>query len=274
MGEIHELADARKSTLEWALEYAARGVKLFSTTADGKAPNISNKQWSQHLGKEVSKGTGGLHMATTDPETIRWMFSQRGAGGIAMPCGAVNGVIVLDMDIHKEAPDGPAHRVRREFWDELQEAHMVTTRNGGEHYYFEWEPGHLKGELGPNIDVQSDGSYVLLPPSKGYRVKRQVMREDWATPPWRATAIDRSVADEGGGEISPHIKLMARRISNGDGWWNEVRDVVAHMVGAGYSDAEILRYSFQWTTGGHSPRETFEQVYQFIQSARHKGWGQ
>ena len=264
----------RMSILDWALAYAERGVKVFATTADGKAPATSNKAWSERLGRELRKGEGGLNQATTDPDTIRWMFSHRNAGGIGMPCGAVNNVIVLDLDLHKENRDGNAHTVQAVYWDEIEEAHTVTTKSGGIHAYFAYEPDHAKGELGANVDVQSDGAYVLLPPSKGYRVLRSVQKEDWQLPPWPATKPIRQRQEQAhDGKVPDHIKAAIERIRTGSGWHNEVRDVVAHLVGSGWSDAEILRYSFQWTWSGYNPRDTFETLCVMIEGARAKGWG-
>lgn len=261
--------------MDVALEYAEQGIHVFAVTRDGKAPANSNAAWARRLGREVRKGQGGLNMATTDPDTIRWMFSWKNAGGIAMPCGEINGVIVLDLDIHKEpGREGNANDCLRAYWDEIGECHQVETRNGGLHAYFAYEPGHRKKELGENIEVQSDGAYVLLPPSKGYRVKQVVQAEDWAAPCWAAQGpvIEQQTADDSA-EVPQHVLEMARLIRERKHWHDPVRDIVAYLVGAGWSDAEILRYTFQWTWPGYNARETFETLCVMIQGARTKGWG-
>ena len=274
--EVIPIDQRRKPLVDIALEYAARGVAVFAVTADGKAPATSNKAWSNRLGRTIGKGQGGLNMATTDPETIRWMFSWRNAGAIGMPCGEINGVIVLDLDLHKEENGrGNAHEVYRAFFDEIEDSHQVRTRNGGLHVYFDYEPGHRKKELGENVEVQSDGAYVLLPPSRGYVVKRSVMREDWAAPPWIATGeeMKRSMRDEGNAEVPDHVRNMVRLLREQKHWHDPVRDIVAYLIGCGWSDAEILRYSFQWTWPGHDARETFEELCVMIEGGRAKGWG-
>lgn len=54
-------------------------------------------------------------------------------------------------------------------------------------------------------------------------------------------------------------------------WHDPVRDIIAHLVGSGWSDAEILRFTFQWTwTGQHSHAETFDQLCVMINGAREK----
>lgn len=267
-------APSPSNILQSALKYAERGVKVFATTADGKAPSISNDAWSRYLGREVRKGQGGLHQATCDPDNIRWQFSQRGAGGIGMPCGKVNGVIVADFDIHKEKAGGNAHRVMDEWRDEISETHQVVTRNGGVHAYFAWEPGHGKHELGENIEVQTDGSYVLLPPSKGYRVSWKVDREDWQTPPWEAKG------NKGAGRSGPrphHVQTPADVLAmvediqaNAGNWHNAMVQLTAYLVGCGWSDASILRFVPQWRAAGYSHEETFDEVVIAIEGARAK----
>lgn len=265
-------ADPRGNTLlERALQYAERGVRVFATTADGKAPSISNAAWSRYLGKPVPKGKGGLHQATTDPDIIRWQFSWANSGGIGMPCGKVNNVIVADFDIHKETGGrGNAHDVMEQWAEEISMAHQVVTRNGGYHVYFAYEAGHGKHELGENIEVQTDGSYVLLPPSKGYRVKWKVDREDWSTPPWPAVPNVRQQSREDVEAMSSEdLRKLQGDLAEGT-WHDNVIRLVAHMVATGWSDAEILRHARQWTLPGYSHDDTFEEVFVALQGARVK----
>lgn len=269
MSDVNHQAIPRNTLLKYALAYAERGIRVFATTADGKAPSISNAAWSQYLGREIRKGQGGLHMASTDPENIRWQFTQWGAGGIGMPTGKVNGVIVADFDIHKEKGTGNAHRQMMEYADEISETHQVITRNGGVHAYFAYEPGHSKHELGENIDIQTDGAYVLLPPSKGYKVKFRVDREDWSPPPWKPVPVVRQTREQIENLEAPDLVKMQGDMVEGS-WHNNMVRLVAHMVMTGWSDAEILRHARQWTLQGHSHDDTFEEVYTALQGARVK----
>lgn len=270
MSDLHQPAIPRNTLLKYALAYADRGIRVFATTADGKAPAISNHKWSGYHAREIKRGEGGLHQASTDPENIRFQFSQPGAGGIGMPCGKVNGVIVADFDIHKEpGGQGNAHRRMFEFEDEISETHQVVTRNGGIHAYFAYEPGHSKHELGENIDIQTDGSYVLLPPSKGYKVKFRVDREDWITPPWDPAPVKRMTREEMEWAEPADLIALQKAMNEGE-WHNNMVRLVASMVVGGWSDAEILRHSRQWTMPGHSHDDTFEEVYTALQGARTK----
>jgi hypothetical protein len=230
--------------LKAALTYAKRGIKVFATTADGKAPSTSNDQWGKRLGRVLRRGEGGLHRATTDEDTIRWMFSFRSAGGIGMPCGKVNGLIVSDFDTHKDGDEGRnANAVFDEWRDEISEAQTVRTRNGGWHVYWAYEEGHGKHELGKGIEVQTDGSYVLLPPSKGYIWGNRIDREEWGPPPWDGVAnkgatvrVSDTVA-----VTPPEVLADIDKIMSKETWHDPMVRIVAHLWGSGWSDAEIIR---------------------------------
>lgn len=267
-------AEARKGLLMSALRYAERGIHVFSVVGEGpgaKLPNISNDRWAEFLGKPVPKGRGGLNMATTDPEIIKWMFSQPRAGGIGMPCGKINNVIVADFDLHKE-PDqrGNAHRQMTEHEDVLMECHQVATRTGGRHFYFLYEEGHSKHELGQNIDIQTDGAFVLVPPSPGYKVLHRIDRDDWVTPPWAGVPVKKMTATELASLDEGDLKDLQRKICAGEEWHNNMVRMTAHMVMTGWSDAEILRHARQWTLPGFNHDDTFEEVYVALQGARTK----
>jgi len=263
----------RNPMLIAALKYAERGVKIFATTADGKAPSTSNEAWSKYLGREVRKGQGGLHMATTDPKVIEWMFSQRGAGGIGMPCGKVNKVIVSDFDTHKSGEEGRNANAKFEEWrDEISEAQTVRTRNGGWHVYWSYEEGHGKFELGAGIEVQTDGAYVLLPPSKGYIWGNRIDREDWSTPPWAGvpSGVGVRATPDTQSEVPPEVLALLAKIKGKETWHDPMVRIVAHLVGSGWSDGEILR---KFVPLGHphfSPLDVIEEVGVAIEGARVK----
>ena len=63
---------------------------------------------------------------------------------------------------------------------------------------------------------------------------------------------------------------MIKAINSGEEWHAPVRDIVAHLVGSGWSDAEILRMSAQWTKQGFTHRETFEDLCVMINGIRVK----
>lgn len=85
------------------------------------------------------------------------------AAGIAVVCGAVSGLLVLDAD----GADGVAEARRRG----LPRTPMVATPSGGLHAYFRapaglgFSNGAKMGES-KKIDVRSDGGYVVAPNTK------------------------------------------------------------------------------------------------------------
>lgn len=133
--------------LEAALEYAARGWPLFPCRAD-KTPMTKN----------------GTLDATTDPAIIEAWWSKWPRANIGFDLGGA-GMMVLDLD--------PGYN-----WSELEAncgpipdtALIQKTPRGGEHLFFELDPGEVvspsSSKLATAVDVRSFHSYVLLYPSR------------------------------------------------------------------------------------------------------------
>ena len=142
--------------LRHALDYAARGVRVFPCAAD-KRPVTAH----------------GLHDATTDASVIRQWWSQRPEALIGAAMGPESGVFAVDPDAPKraEAPDGVAA------WTQLKAAngghaatHTHVTPSGGRHVLFRWNPArpvtNSRGSLPAGIDVRGEGGYVIMAPSR------------------------------------------------------------------------------------------------------------
>lgn len=98
------------------------------------------------------------------------------AAGIAVVCGAVSGLLVLDAD----GADGVAEARRRG----LPRTPMVATPSGGLHTYFRAPAGHhfrngAKMGESKKIDVRSDGGYVVAPNTK----RPDGVRYEWINHP-------------------------------------------------------------------------------------------
>lgn len=134
--------------LDAALEYASWGLPVFPCR--DKRPLTAT----------------GFHDATTDPVQIRYWWSQWPWANIGMP---TEGWLVVDIDI----PDGcgrswPQDDAKRH---ELESSAMaiVSTPRGGRHLWFV-APEHetfrsRAGWPAADIDLRTDGGYVILPPS-------------------------------------------------------------------------------------------------------------
>jgi hypothetical protein len=148
-------ADA--AMVEFALDYAKRGIPVFPCRASNKAPLVE----------------GGFHSATTDTETIRRWWTEFPRAMIGVPTGPRSGFWGIDPDPPKkeEEPDG------RAVWaeilqkhDPLPATHTEITPRGGTHVLFSWDPDrpvtNSPGAFtGQNIDVRGDGGYLIMHPS-------------------------------------------------------------------------------------------------------------
>lgn len=140
----------RTTVLEEALRFAARtGWPVFPTR--GKNPAIA--------------GAHGHLDATSDPEGIRALFALAPhADGFGVNCGAAN-ITVLDMDV-KDGIDGrDTLREARLPYLEAETVRALTPRGGGHVFYAGTVPSG-NGIL-PNVDIKSQGGYVILPPAPG-----------------------------------------------------------------------------------------------------------
>jgi putative DNA primase/helicase len=141
---------AAKSTLDYALEMAARGCPILPANPDKSA----RVKWKTQ--------------ASTDPATIRKWF-QEGATHYGVRCDTLT---VLDVDIKADAEQGIADYLEL---GPLPPTFTVATPSGGFHKYFAGKTRKTKLGDGRCIDVQSgDGAYVIGPGSPGYRVQDHV----------------------------------------------------------------------------------------------------
>jgi hypothetical protein len=144
-----------------ALAVAKTGLPVFPTR--NKKPAWSNKE----LG--VAKGEGGYKIATTDPKEVRRLFEHARATEIAVPMGAMSGLICVDVDSHKSQA---AVQWLRDHWELLKGALIHKTRSGGFHFIFE-HPGEsvrfFPATLSEGVDLKAGGTgYICWPGTEGY----------------------------------------------------------------------------------------------------------
>lgn len=130
----------------------------------------------------------GLNDATTDEALIRTWWESWPNANIGINCG-LSGLAVIDVDCKKGALGfatiGP---IEAAYPEAFAHAPRSSTPSGGMHI---WGMGTVKGGagvIGPGIDVQSIGRYVLAPRSIGQEGPYRWIK-DGTMPPWPAELL-------------------------------------------------------------------------------------
>ena len=98
--------------------------------------------------------------AATEEQILQW-WTQWPDANIGIICGQVSGLMVVDCDT-AEAVDQVSEMIP----DSLP-IPTASTPRGGRHFYFRHQSGLIsRANVLPKIDIRTDGSYVLAPPSK------------------------------------------------------------------------------------------------------------
>jgi hypothetical protein len=258
-----------ESLLDVALRLADNGLFVFPVGAD-KRPCWSNEE----LG--VGRGEGGLKMATTDPDRIEFLFAHPRAKGIAMPTGKINNVTVVDVDLGKGKPNAESAKAWLDASRKLLlGATVVRTMSKGLHYWCRYTEGipSAANVWAKGVDCRNDGGFVVIPPFMGYRFERQIDPDDWGPPPpvpERATVTGKAREARAGEVPQEVLDQIAGIRANAGSWHSDMIRLVAHLVGSGWGDAEILRHVPDWTGNGFTHRETFDEVAVAVAGARAK----
>jgi hypothetical protein len=151
------------SSLDQALELAARGFKVFFCKSD-KTPTCP----------------GGFHRASKDVGTIFDLWSYYPGPLVAISTGSASGLDVVDVDtkhltarlwLHLNQGRLPATRVHR-------------TRSGGYHFFFQHRVGIScsVSHIAIGVDVRTDGGYAIWWPYSAGEVLKELPPAPW--PDW------------------------------------------------------------------------------------------
>jgi putative DNA primase/helicase len=125
----------------------------------------------------------GCKDATRDPEAIRAFWRAHPAANVAVACGAVSGVFVLDVDAHAAGANGWRTLAEMESrFGPLPPTWRTLTAGGGVHLWFARPEGRvLRNRVGflPGLDCRTDGGSVAVPPSR-----RPDGEYSWLVAPW------------------------------------------------------------------------------------------
>lgn len=123
------------------------------------------------------------NLATQDPEQIRKLWKQWPDANIG---GATNNLIVVDIDVRN---GGDATFAGLQMIETFPDTATTRTQGGGQHLIYVAPDGPVKGgthKLGPGIDIQARGKYVVMPGStiEGRMYIRENARPPSFAPPW------------------------------------------------------------------------------------------
>lgn len=150
------------TTLDAALDYAARGWHVFPLKPQSKEPATRR----------------GFYDATTNPEKLRRWFARGYPYNIGIRTGTPSGIFIFDADGETGA------RSLRELeckYEPFPQAPISTTGKG-RHFWFKTDapiPCSV-GKVAPDIDIRGDGGYVVAPPS----IHPNGCRYDAIAPDW------------------------------------------------------------------------------------------
>lgn len=129
-----------------ALRLRALGLSVIPVAPRSKRPLLP---WRVYQSRRATRA-----------EVVGW-FRRWPDAGVALVCGAVSGLVVVDCDPRNgDGLHALAHR--------LPPTPTVETGGGGHHYYFALPPGERipkVPELLPGVDLQAEAACVIAPPS-------------------------------------------------------------------------------------------------------------
>lgn len=155
-------------TLNTALYYANLGFHVFpvhgmvdpNTCTCGKADCTTPDSRGKVQAGKHPWTHNGLKAGSTDPDTIRQLFTPRKNANIGLVTGPISGIFVLDVD-------GTEGESSLSNYPKLP--HTLTSTTGrGFHYFFRYPDKKVftrAGKFAAGLDVRGEGGYIVAPPS-------------------------------------------------------------------------------------------------------------
>lgn len=134
------------NNLPFAQDYLSRGWSIIPIGKD-KRPVIAS--WMKYQS-----------VLPTEKEITDW-WTKTPDAGIAVICGKISGLIVVDIDVK----DTPVADIVQGI--NLPPTLVAKTGGGGRHYFYQWNKKLIGAKVGifPSVDIRSESSYIILPPS-------------------------------------------------------------------------------------------------------------
>ncbi len=130
--------------LDHALKYLSQGWSVIPIKPGSKLPALAS--WLEFQKR-----------LPTEEEVKRW-WKKWPTANIALVCGEISGVIVVDID---PKSGGTTEGL------ELHPTLCSRTGGGGQHIFYKWNKNLIGAKVGvkAGIDIRSEASYVVIPPS-------------------------------------------------------------------------------------------------------------
>lgn len=161
----HIRKESVEAGLKMALKYAARGWAVIPVHVAAKNPETGEVACS--CGSRTCAAPGkhpvplnGVHSCSKDPATIRQWWADMPLANVAVACGEVSGIVVLDVDPR----NGGLESLKR--LSRGPRSLYSKTGGGGMHIFFHYKKGvSYPKQIAPGLDIRSDGAYIVAPPS-------------------------------------------------------------------------------------------------------------
>jgi putative DNA primase/helicase len=151
-----------------ALRLAARGFSLLPMYA------VNTGRCACHKGKVCGRPgkhpmtVHGVNDATTNPGQVKTWWKESPKANIGIATGSDAGIVVLDIDPRNKG-NKSLKRLKKELGP-LPDTVTAMTGGGGRHLIFKHPPFPVRKDttgkvFGPGVDVLSDGSIMVAPPS-------------------------------------------------------------------------------------------------------------
>lgn len=213
-----------------ALAYANRGWPVFPCYEPNGTGCSCGKRDCTNAAKHP-RTVHGFKDATTDREQIRAWWARWPDANIATPTGG--GRVVVDVDPRNGGDDALAELERR--YGQLPATFEVITGGGGRHLWFAGNAP--KGSPADGIDLQGEGAYVLLPPSR--HVSGRVYTVELSSPPPEQMAPLPVWLTNGHGALTPGREIPPT-IHDGEGRERYLASLAGTLRHRGLSEDEIL----------------------------------
>jgi hypothetical protein len=183
---------------------------------------------------------------------------------VAIVCGAVSGIIVLDID----DPEKFEAWLKKEKHS-LPPTPRVNTSEGRCHYYFKHPGGKIKNSVKkiPGADIKADGGYVVAPPSihpsgHAYEWNEFLSLSDLEPeelPEWLFDYIEREASQQvsvSNGDLLPPdedwVATALRGVSKGERN-NTAIKLAGYYIGRGEPEPRVLEMLLAWNLRNSEP---------------------